>query len=740
MKHGRCIAWALGGLLGAGMGSKAQTGKIDSLALAIEHRAKNDTVKVNWMVSLATQVVYSNPTRAMKVIDEELPLAESLHFRSGILGGYNVKSSIFIIQGNFQEGLPVCEKYLALARQYNDPPGIMAANNRIGIIYSQASNYPKALEYMLAALKIAEDLGDKKRTAATNQNIGNIYSDMEDYDQALEYYRKSIFITESIVPKTLVPPSLYNNIGIELVHQKKYDSAIANLQRGRTISEQTDNKRSLAGALTNLADAYHHLGDDEKSYQYGLDGLSISRQIGDKRAMANNFINIGISMNSISGGTLQAHGIEPRDRYPRAVKVLDSAVLLASEMGDLVTRDQAYKCETELSETQNHFPEAIASFHQYAQLHDTILNNDNQKGIERKLAQYEFDKKEAEIKLQQQITESRLKEQELLALQGTQQLRIKQNELALSNKDRALQKLSLQKQEADFLKEKQEKENIQALSDQKDRINTLEEANQRRFRYGLMAGLLLIAGVGALVYRQSTQRKAANEKLLHINAQLDEANKVKTRLFGILTHDLRSPVARLINFLNLQKQEPGMLTEEMKAQHQEKITHAAEDLLATIEDLLLWSKGQMKNFKPHIQEVSVQRLFDEIKALYPSNPGEQIDFDLEQNMKVSVDENYMKTILRNLTSNAIKAITGQGNGHIIWRAWQKENRKYLAISDNGPGISTAQQQVLFSDEASIGIRNGLGLSLIRDFAAAIRCQLSVDSQPGKGSTITLQPS
>jgi signal transduction histidine kinase len=722
----------------AGLGVFAQISKSDSLAALIDKYPKKDTVKARLMVSLAMTLAYSNPPRAMKIIDEELPLSEGLHFVKGILDGYNLRSSLYIIQGNFQEGLVVCEQYLKTAQQFHDPAGVMAANNRIGIIYSQSSNYPKALEYMLAALKIAESSGDKGRMAATNQNIGNIYNDMEDYDKALEYYKKSISITESIVPKTIVPPSLYNNIGIELIHQKKYKEAVDYLEKGKTISQQTDNKRSLTGALTNLSDAFHHLGDNEQSYQYGIQALDLSRQIGDKRALANNFINTGIAINEVSEQTLAAQHINLQDRNVLSIAKLDSAIQIATEIGDIVTKEQAYKCKSEISEKQKNYPLAISSLLLYTQLHDTILNNDNQKGIIRKLAQYDFDKKEAEIKLQQQITEGKLKEQELLSLQGQQQLKINQNELALSNKDRDLQKLTLQKEQLDYLKEKQEKENIQTLSDQKDKINALQAANQRKFRYGLMAGLLLLAIIGALVYRQSAIRKTANQKLTEINAQLDEANKIKARLFGILTHDLRSPIASLINFLNLQKEEPGLLTAEMKSKHQQKMVHSAEDLLATIEDLLLWSKGQMKSFKPQTAVFSVSKLFGEIQSLYPDHGFTHIGFELEENMTLNTDENYLKTIIRNLTANALKVLSATPNGLILWKAWTLNQKKYLSISDNGPGISMEQQKVLFGENSIIGSKNGLGLSLIRDFTAAINCNISVESKPGSGSTFTLQ--
>jgi tetratricopeptide (TPR) repeat protein len=92
----------------------------------------------------------------------------------------------------------------------------------LGILNSQSGNYAKALEYMLSSLKFAEaGRRQSQDSAPWNRISGNVYNDMEDYDKAIDYYKNSIAIMETIVPKVVVPPSLYNNIGSVLIHQKE---------------------------------------------------------------------------------------------------------------------------------------------------------------------------------------------------------------------------------------------------------------------------------------------------------------------------------------------------------------------------------------------------------------------------------------------------------------------------------------------------------------------------------------
>ena len=89
-----------------------------------------------------------------------------------------------------------------------------------------------------------------------------------------------------------------------------------------------------------------------------------------------------------------------------------------------------------------------------------------------------------------------------------------------------------------------------------------------------------------------------------MNQELDEANKIKARFFSILNHDLRSPVSNLIHFLHLQKENPELIDEATALRMQTKVITGAENLLSSMEDILLWSKGQMENFKPHFKEIS----------------------------------------------------------------------------------------------------------------------------------------
>jgi signal transduction histidine kinase len=296
------------------------------------------------------------------------------------------------------------------------------------------------------------------------------------------------------------------------------------------------------------------------------------------------------------------------------------------------------------------------------------------------------------------------------------------------------------------------------LRDKEIKINKLSLDAKEKQKWYLLSGLGLLAVIGGLLFYQSRKRKQTNDKLQLLNTnldtknlELDQANKAKTRFFSILNHDLRGPVANLIFFLQLQKDSPEMLDEESTKRMQDKTMTGAENLLASMEDILQWSKSQMENFKPQPKNLAINQLFDDTKKVFSGYMNIKFEYENPDNIEVFTDENYLKTIVRNLTSNAINVLaefvtsslssslkTGSVERIIIWKAWQENEKSFLSITDNGPGAHQEKLKALFDESEVSSSKSGLGLHLIRDMAKAIDCEISVDSEIGVGTTFVLK--
>jgi signal transduction histidine kinase len=246
------------------------------------------------------------------------------------------------------------------------------------------------------------------------------------------------------------------------------------------------------------------------------------------------------------------------------------------------------------------------------------------------------------------------------------------------------------------------------------------------------------------LYWQSRSRKKANaalqkanRELEAANRELEEANHVKARFFGILSHDLRGPVAHLLHFLEIQKKAPHLLAGGQQESQRQQITDSAENLLNTMEGMLLWSKQQMQSFRPIPKNTPVDELFDYLQKFFTEPGPVSLMFRAAGNLTVFTDENYLRVIMQNLTSNAIKALKDRPDATIEWNAKNEGGNTVLSIADNGPGLPSEHAEKLYEESVAENARDGFGLHIIRDLAKAIHCQLDVKSEPGKGTIFSL---
>lgn len=269
-------------------------------------------------------------------------------------------------------------------------------------------------------------------------------------------------------------------------------------------------------------------------------------------------------------------------------------------------------------------------------------------------------------------------------------------------------------------------------------FNKLIIKNKEREKVYYILGLSALLIIGILMFFLYKQSKRNSDRLQKLNVELDKANKTNMKFFGILNHDLRSPVVGLIHFLHLQKEAPEMMDDETKKRLENKVINASEKLLQQMEDLLLWSKGQMDNFSPEIKTVFIKDIFKDIEENFSWVENIEFRFDFPENMSIATDQEYLKTITRNLTNNAVKVLEQkEGEKRIIWKAFLDENKNYISITDNGEGASTEKFKALFDDSVTIGTKKGLGLHLIRDLSKSIQMEIAVKSEQNQGSTITL---
>lgn len=270
-----------------------------------------------------------------------------------------------------------------------------------------------------------------------------------------------------------------------------------------------------------------------------------------------------------------------------------------------------------------------------------------------------------------------------------------------------------------------------------NRISGLELKSANRLKLLLIAGLVALALISALLYRIYRNKSKLNQALNDRNRELDQlniklalANESKARLFGIFSHDLRSPVSKIAQFLRLQKAQPELFSAQASTAYHEKFVLSTDNLLSTMEDLVIWSKSQMESFKPEFQDVAIHALAErEINLLAAQIEDKHIHIEqaIDRDLQIKTDENFLGIILRNLLQNAVRY--SDASGLITLSATTGE----LSITNtSGSGLdAVALNELLHKNEVNSN-QFGLGLQIARDLAERIGARLNfLQAQEGK---------
>ncbi len=230
-------------------------------------------------------------------------------------------------------------------------------------------------------------------------------------------------------------------------------------------------------------------------------------------------------------------------------------------------------------------------------------------------------------------------------------------------------------------------------------------------------------------------------QLKHIRESLTHANAMKDKFFSIIAHDLRNPFNHLLGFSELLLERFDELSDERKKEFITNIYNSSQNVYKLLENLLSWSRLQLGKFEWNPGFFSLKEVVDETLDLLnhqAANKNITLASGLDDQTTVYADADMIKTVVRNLVSNAIK-FSNEG-GKIQLNTAVKENMLCLMVDDKGVGLSTEDCEKLFKIDAhftrygtSSESGSGLGLILCREFVEKNGGKIEVESAIGKGS-------
>jgi signal transduction histidine kinase len=661
----------------------SQTREQDSLTIQLAFQ-NSDTTKIETSL-LLVKVLYKNQEfdKALKYISQTEKLSQKLNYQNGIAEMTYYKALIYGLKDDYINARDNYLKAKELFIQINDTLNIAKVNNSIGLNEIKRGNYNVGLQYSLLALKEFEKRNLKDELRSAYQCLAKAYYNINNIDKATEYYVKTLDIERQI----------NNNEGsIEILKtlaelyslQKEYRKSIDYYEKVlRLASVENDSLRGEI--LPKLGGEYLQFNDYDKALEYLEEGLRLNRNL-------NNSHGILVSLNNLGELNLK------RNFLKYAEIQLYEAKEIASSIDAKKEQLKNYKLLKSLDSTNKRFDRAFIWQRDYYQL------------------QNELAKKE--------ITPIIESDEPIII-----------NNLGIDN----------------TFEDK--------IASNSERVNEETQQEFDRLRiifYALLGAIVILSTFLILIYLKRNSRiqytreleeknkriEIQNEAILEQTKHLEEINKVKDKLFSIVSHDLKDSLTSIKGFIDLLKE--GSLTQEEFKSLIPELSENANNASLLLFNLLNWSKSQMQSLEPSPSLFDLQEVFvDKVNLLEQKLEKKGIILrDKTLRDFVYADKSMVEIIIQNLLTNAIKF---SKRGDTITIANQISNGKsIISISDTGVGISKENQQKLFKNSSftTVGTQNekgtGLGLTICKELVDLNHGKIWVESDLNVGTTFYVE--
>lgn len=345
---------------------------------------------------------------ALKYYSISLAIRKSNSDTHGVAYSYNNMGMAYMQVGNYSEAIKSYLIALKNAEELSDERLIAKCHSNMGDVYLVQGNAPLALKNYFIALKFFEKLDEKMSLVVAYNTLGSLYYSQKKYAESIRYCSKALQLALEINDKRGLSLS-YSMLGLNYLDNKQYPEALQNFSAGLAIDTEIGDIEGVAIANENIGSVYFHLGRYDEAMKRDSVAFALYTDNGDKMGIAQIHLNAG--------------GIDMiRKNYKAAETHFLKSIALAKEMQNLVIIKDASERLGTMYETTGNLAQAIKYYKEYTKAKDSLFNESNVKKIVELEMNYDFDKKEAALKSEQEkkdlkaAEEKRIREFQLLAL------------------------------------------------------------------------------------------------------------------------------------------------------------------------------------------------------------------------------------------------------------------------------------------------------------------------------------
>ena len=553
-----------------------------------------------------------------------------------------------------------------------------------------------------------------------------------DFQHAIQYALQA----ESFTPKDSLNwrCSCYELLNVSYQRIGDYTKALEYAQKAYDAGSLLQDEQIRSNALNSLAAIHCSTGHPEDALQYINQAIDIERE-----SKAGNGKSLAIRLGS------KSEILSLLNRYDEALTCIEEALSIDSAAGrnDKVGIRLSQKAGILMNmrqwkECQRICLQAMKIFEANGSAIDKIITLKQMGICEREMRQYheaeqhllEAEQACKEIKFQPLLWKIQYELSQLYRRQGKLEQALSYLETSYANKE------SLNKEEFDKILGENKIKYETLEKEQQINLQNITIKNQRVLSIVLICILVLICIVAIISYHLAIIRKKRNKELA-------EMNRTKDRIFSIVSHDLRNPVAAQKQVIDYMVENYDVLEETDKKEQLEALKQSQDGLKNLISNLLDWSSVASGRFTYKPTRVDLNTLVRKSVSFIDTQRQKKnitIRQQIQEQCFVYTDVNFTEIILRNILSNAIKF--SHQDGIIDIQSIEEKQVASIAITDYGIGMTEEQLANLFTyHNSTTGTAgepgSGIGLIVCKKLADMGKEKLTVTSEEGKGSTFSI---
>ena len=265
--------------------------------------------------------------------------------------------------------------------------------------------------------------------------------------------------------------------------------------------------------------------------------------------------------------------------------------------------------------------------------------------------------------------------------------------------------------------------------------------------------------VSLVFARDISERKIAEEfkqTIVQQQFMLDKAHeydKLRTEFFSNVSHDLRTPLNVMLSslqMLNIMMKEDSFIEKKDKfINYIEMMTQNSKRMLKIINNIIDMARIDTGFMQLYIHNYNIVEVIEDITLMvveYARNKGITIQFDTEiEELIMACDKDKIERVMLNLLSNAVK-FTSEGGRVLVYMSTNlKADKVYISVKDDGIGISKEKHDWIFQRFAQednsltrMDEGSGIGLSIVQSLVEMHNGNVTLVSQPGKGSEFIVE--